>query len=199
MKVYWGSGGIFPLILDLGNRWRWVVIFTPRPLYPQGNNPQYPLDRRMVGPQSRSGRGGEEKNKMISTVLLQWNIKRIIHFIAYWTTPKSRGSSITVVTRLWAGRPGFIFRHEQLRNYFCSPPLCPDQLWGPLSYLFNGQWVSFPGGKAAWAWSWTLTSSQCRGKRMGWSYTSTPPVSLHGVVLSKSIGTTLHLPFHRIQ
>jgi hypothetical protein len=24
---------------DLGTRWRWVVIFTPRPLYPQGRAP----------------------------------------------------------------------------------------------------------------------------------------------------------------
>jgi hypothetical protein len=29
---------------------------------PQGKNPQNPLDRRLSGPQSRSGRGGEEKN-----------------------------------------------------------------------------------------------------------------------------------------
>jgi hypothetical protein len=37
-----------------------VVSFTLWPLYPQGN--RYPLDRRLGGPQSRSGRGGEEKN-----------------------------------------------------------------------------------------------------------------------------------------
>jgi hypothetical protein len=35
----------------------WVVSFTPRPLYPEGKSPQYPLD----GNQSRSGRGGQEK------------------------------------------------------------------------------------------------------------------------------------------
>jgi hypothetical protein len=28
----------------------------------QGKNPRYPLDRRLGGPQSRSGRDGEEKN-----------------------------------------------------------------------------------------------------------------------------------------
>jgi hypothetical protein len=33
-----------------------VVSFTPRPLYTR-----YPLDRRLGGPQSRSGRRGEEK------------------------------------------------------------------------------------------------------------------------------------------
>jgi hypothetical protein len=29
---------------------------------PQGRSPWYPLDRRLGGPQSRSGHGGEEKN-----------------------------------------------------------------------------------------------------------------------------------------
>jgi hypothetical protein len=36
-----------------------VVGFTPRPLYPRGNIPWNPLVRRMDGPQSRSGRCGE--------------------------------------------------------------------------------------------------------------------------------------------
>jgi hypothetical protein len=35
-----------------------VVRFTPRPLYPQGKSPLYPLDMRLGRPQSRSGRGG---------------------------------------------------------------------------------------------------------------------------------------------
>jgi len=29
---------------------------------PQANSPWYPLDRRLGGPQSHSGRGGEKKN-----------------------------------------------------------------------------------------------------------------------------------------
>jgi hypothetical protein len=62
MKEYWGSGCIAPSILDFDTRWRWVVIFTTRPLYPQGKSPWYPLDRRLGGPQSLSGRGGENKN-----------------------------------------------------------------------------------------------------------------------------------------
>jgi hypothetical protein len=36
-----------------------------RPLYPQGKSPWYLLDRRLDGPQSRSGRGGEEKNSQL--------------------------------------------------------------------------------------------------------------------------------------
>jgi hypothetical protein len=56
-----GSGGIAPRILDLGTKWRWLVSFTLRPLYPQGKSPWYPWDRRLGGLQSRSGRGGEKK------------------------------------------------------------------------------------------------------------------------------------------
>jgi len=51
MKMYWGSGGIAPRILDLGAGWRWVISFTPRPLYRRRRNPPYPLDRRLCGPQ----------------------------------------------------------------------------------------------------------------------------------------------------
>jgi hypothetical protein len=39
-----------------------VVNFTLRPLYPQGKNPWYPLNRRLGGTQSRSGHGGVEEN-----------------------------------------------------------------------------------------------------------------------------------------
>jgi hypothetical protein len=62
MGAYWESEGIAPRILDLGTRWRWMVSFTHRPLNPQGKIPWYPLDRRLGGTQSWSGRGVEEKN-----------------------------------------------------------------------------------------------------------------------------------------
>jgi hypothetical protein len=62
MKAYWENGGIALRIPDFGSRWRWVVSFTPRPLYPQGKRPWYPLDMRLGGPQSLSGHGGKEKN-----------------------------------------------------------------------------------------------------------------------------------------
>jgi hypothetical protein len=62
MKAHWGSGGIAPRILDLSTSWRWMISSTLRPLYPQGNSPWCPLDRRLGGSQSRSERGGEEIN-----------------------------------------------------------------------------------------------------------------------------------------
>jgi hypothetical protein len=59
--VYWGSGGIEPCILISAlYRGEWSVSrpgrLTPREI--RG----YPLYRRLGEPQSRSGRGGEEKN-----------------------------------------------------------------------------------------------------------------------------------------
>jgi hypothetical protein len=42
-----------------------VVSFIPQPLYPWGKYPQYPLDRRIGGPQSQYGHNGEEKNAEI--------------------------------------------------------------------------------------------------------------------------------------
>jgi hypothetical protein len=41
-----------------------VVSFTPRTLYPLGKSPRYPLDRRLDGPQIRSGR--VEKRKFLT-------------------------------------------------------------------------------------------------------------------------------------
>jgi len=50
MKMYWGSRGI---------------QLHVRPLYPQGRSSQYPLDRRLGGPQSRSGCGGKERTEYV--------------------------------------------------------------------------------------------------------------------------------------
>jgi hypothetical protein len=36
MKADKGRGVIAPLMLNLGNRWKWVISFTPRPLYSRG-------------------------------------------------------------------------------------------------------------------------------------------------------------------
>jgi hypothetical protein len=52
MKTYCGSGGIAPRILDLCTKWRWVVRFTPRPLYPQGKSPGTHWIGGVVGPRA---------------------------------------------------------------------------------------------------------------------------------------------------
>jgi hypothetical protein len=48
-------------------------------------------------------------------------------------------------------------------EFFSSQPY-PKRFWGPPRLLSNGYRVLFLGGKAAWAWSWSLTSIWCRGQ-----------------------------------
>jgi hypothetical protein len=91
MKAYWGRGRIARLILDLGTRWRRVVSFTPRPLYPQGKSHWYSLDRRLGEPQSRSWRGVEEKNLQPLTGLEPPIIQPVAHC---YTTELSRFQSL---------------------------------------------------------------------------------------------------------
>jgi len=55
-----------PSHVDILGEWMYssmhVVSFTLQLLYSQGRSPWYLLDRRLGGPQSSSGHGGEEKN-----------------------------------------------------------------------------------------------------------------------------------------
>jgi hypothetical protein len=73
-----------------------VVSFTPRPLYPQGKRPWYPLDRKLGGPQSRSGRGGEEKNSQPPPgiepyhYLSFFNQERVYRLIPHFLGPHER-------------------------------------------------------------------------------------------------------------
>jgi hypothetical protein len=60
----WGSGHIDPHFLDLGTSWRWVVSFTPLPVYPRGKSPRYPL-----GP--RTGLNDIERRKFLTLPGLQ--------------------------------------------------------------------------------------------------------------------------------
>jgi hypothetical protein len=62
MKEYGGSECIDPHFIDVGTSWRWLVSFTPLPIYPRIKSTRYPLDRGLGGPQYRSGRRGENNN-----------------------------------------------------------------------------------------------------------------------------------------
>jgi len=69
MKAYWGNRDIGILILTSAlGRGEWSAshpgFFTPK-----GKNSWFPLDKRLGEPQSRSGRGGEEKNSHLPPVI----------------------------------------------------------------------------------------------------------------------------------
>jgi len=79
------------------------------------------------------------------------------------------GSSVGILTGYRLDRPGF--QSQQAKRLFCKTSrlaLGPTQT--PI------QWVSglFPGGKAARAWSWPLTSIYRRGKEWAELYIYSP-------------------------
>jgi hypothetical protein len=53
MKVHRSSRGTVSFTLNFDTRWRWIVSLRPQPLYPGRKRAQYPLNRRLGGPQSR--------------------------------------------------------------------------------------------------------------------------------------------------
>jgi hypothetical protein len=63
-ECVWGSGRIDPHFLDLGTCWRWVVSFTPVPLYPGESAPGTHWIRGWVGP--RTGLDDVEKRKFLT-------------------------------------------------------------------------------------------------------------------------------------
>jgi hypothetical protein len=98
----WGSVCIDTHFLDLDTSCRWVVSFTSRPLYPRGKSPRYPLLRRLGGPQSRSGRRGEEKilDPMTDNVQVSNCTPEPSTLLASaWL--RHQGSSCRDPTRLW--------------------------------------------------------------------------------------------------
>jgi hypothetical protein len=78
---------------------------------------------------------------------------------------------------------------------FISSPPCPDRLRDPPSLLSNGYQGLFPwGGKAAGAWSWPLTSIQCRGQQCVELYLHSPITpSRHGAQLKRKAWGQLYL------
>jgi hypothetical protein len=75
-----------PCFLDLGISWRWVVSFMPGPLYSQGESPQYPLDRRLGGPQSQSGLCGPCRMQIYFQMLsVRLDTTTDLHLITWWT------------------------------------------------------------------------------------------------------------------
>jgi hypothetical protein len=70
--------------------------------------------------------------------------------------------------------------HGRGREFFYTPPR-PDRLWSPPSLVPNGYQGLFPWGRGV---KLTTHLHLVLRSKSEWSYTSTPPILLHGVVLS---------------
>jgi hypothetical protein len=92
----WGNGCIDPHFLDLGSSWRWVVSFTPWPLYPVERSPSILLYMRLGGLQNWCGQCGEEK---------------ILAPIGTWALPLSCLAHNQ--SRYWSHYPGSCCLHVQ--------------------------------------------------------------------------------------
>jgi hypothetical protein len=76
---------------------------------------------------------------------------------------------------------------------FSSPPL-PDRLWGPSSLPSNWYWGLFPPGLNRPGRVADHSPPSSVEVKSAWSYTSTLPIRLHGVVLGKAQGQLNLLP-----
>jgi len=76
MKTNRGKRGTAKLILNLGMRIKLYVNFMPQQLDP-GKKPQYSPNRWLSGPQTHSGRFGEDKNLFPSPGFETWIIQPI--------------------------------------------------------------------------------------------------------------------------
>jgi hypothetical protein len=74
-----------------------VVSFTPWPLLPQRMSPLYQLDRRLGGPQSRFGRGGEEKHSQVfESISLLSYVSYVCHSILLYISFKLSVNAVFV-------------------------------------------------------------------------------------------------------
>jgi hypothetical protein len=74
-----------------------------------------------------------------------WQIQKYFHVVGYNCSITSRfvvwDGIVTIATRHRLDDPG---SNPGGGEIFCT---CPDQLWGPPNFLYNGYWVSVPGVK----------------------------------------------------
>jgi len=116
-KAYWGSRSTAPLIHGLGTRWRWVVSFTTRPLYPWEVIPVL-LSRRLVKPYSWSGCFGEENNLLPMPGFEPWLVQPLaqplfqLRYPASYTLCGKNEKFLSVVKQL-------LWRYKSLYSSFC--------------------------------------------------------------------------------
>jgi hypothetical protein len=150
----------------------WVVSFTPRPLYPQGKSPWKPLDRRPGGPQSRSWSGGEDKNSQPPPEIEPKNPDR---------PTRSPSRSYEGVSKRFRAESITKYTLTTINTRWESTETVMEAELTRLTHKISIQWHLV-------AESCTILSSRSRRPVRKLfdtpSCSSTPPIRLHGVVLS---------------
>ena len=143
MKASMGTKVTVPHVLNLGTRWRWVINFTFRPLYPR---------KRRAGPIHYEVGWAPET---VWTCLRRKNLLPLegfepgTHHLSLLSGlrnyPSGRGAAI--LTKLRAGQPRHRGTIPDRTNRFLSSPKRPARLWSPHSMLFCGHEGLFLWGK----------------------------------------------------
>jgi hypothetical protein len=101
----------------------------------------------------------------------------------------SRDSSVSIVTSLWVGRPGFDSRQGIFLFATKSRPALGPHIQWLQGVLYPG--VKRPGREA------DHPPPSSAGLKNAWSDTSTPPTGHHGVVRSLPQQIKLYTVFHK--
>jgi hypothetical protein len=97
----WGSGGMAPPFFTSALAGG-VVVFKLLPLYLRRKSPRCPLDRRLGGPQCRSGRCGGEKNLALpgsNTGRPVWNPSLYWLSYSFWKPRDQNSSSLALLDK----------------------------------------------------------------------------------------------------
>jgi hypothetical protein len=130
-----------PTILDLGTRRSCVASFTPRLLYPQRRSTRYTLNRRLDGPQSRSGRCREDKQflplpwiELLTSSPSLYRLRYVLetYFHLGWFSAKVAYRNTEQYTSNCSSNYFFIPYHDNLP----SPDAWIELLWSRYSRIF---------------------------------------------------------------
>jgi hypothetical protein len=106
----WRSGNTAPCILNLGSGCMWMVSFTYRPSNAWGTTPRYPLDRKLGGPQSRSGHSGGEETKILAAAGERTPVTQPVAQSLHWLSYLCSWSQVCFILQLSSHQVILIFQ-----------------------------------------------------------------------------------------
>jgi len=196
------------LVLDGGD---WSASRL-RPLYPQGKSPWYPLDRRLGGTRSRSGRGGEETNSQPLpgpespiiepvaqhlTTELSWYITPgqsllvLIYFtLLYFTLLYVTLLGVNSFTTLYLYLQEWIYIHNEMNVRVSEVLRRPRNMFGRwttgIRFLTGVGFFSSPYSRMLCSFPRSKTAEArlplSNNKANEWNFSSVPTLRLHGDV-----------------